>query len=835
MLGLLLLFGVQAGAAVVVDSQVSAKYSGLAYNRATGTYDSVASLTNVSANPVNAPLSLVITGISNPKVSLTNAVSTTTEGNSYLDIPTGTALAVGQTVKVVLKFSNSSSTSFNFNASVMQGALQTAGQVINLTVLAADPYLPSRTLHYSWKVSEGSIANLDSSSTSWTLPPGPGVHFANVQVSNRLGGYTEKRIAVISDDLGMPAKSYPTQDFSPAANPGLVDQADSVWIAAPSPNYDGFNYEFGRAVYLPDYRETRTNTLGQSYQFLSDLNGRISFINDGHSGRTCCSDIGDDTGGHPHTHVLQSNSGPIDTFDQYAVGSVALKDGSVCGTDNKFHGVQSSAQAVLLSLSKQPLGSPVRVNSYGDYALPWNPLAWFVKIQCETALPVIVPVDRVSLVAEKAVFLGTGQPAVSNIVATLNGQSLGDKAVFFPPETGAAASVPRSDQFLAAKGLDSRQSACEYYRLTGAVKSCDAAGNPSGAITFDDWKRKVGMAPYTHSGATEYSATFINRADLNLTRNHHAITYVNNGGDITAAYVCNHLGPGSDAQIHIDAALQTKIDAAIDNAVNGKNLVACVAQDYGHELAPHLEEQFINGQWTQVQVNTPYVRYYAFAPNGQLLMSLNLDGRREKFMPGTCVACHGGDKYSGQFPADGHGSPDYAGFFLPYDVNNFAFSSKPGLTKDDQQEAIYHLNKTVQTGHVSQVASDLIDGWYSAYQPGVNSPIFASHFVPAGWRDIPPEYTNGVDPVKFYQIVEAPYCRSCHVAIRTNVESSYWYDWLAAKDMVCGGTKFLHRNHSMPNSLVTFNRMWNDPDAIQQLKLWSGDGNCQDNTDPKLN
>jgi hypothetical protein len=53
-------------------------------------------------------------------------------------------------------------------------------------------------LTYRWRSTDGQIKNQDEPFTEWTLPPGPGIHFAYVLVSNGKGGYTERRIAVTS-------------------------------------------------------------------------------------------------------------------------------------------------------------------------------------------------------------------------------------------------------------------------------------------------------------------------------------------------------------------------------------------------------------------------------------------------------------------------------------------------------------------------------------------------------------------------------------------------------------------------------------------------------------
>jgi hypothetical protein len=58
------------------------------------------------------------------------------------------------------------------------------------------------------------------------------------------------------------------------------------------------------------------------------------------------------------------------------------------------------------------------------------------------------------------------------------------------------------------------------------------------------------------------------------------------------------------------------------------------------------------------------------------------------------VVCHGGDQYAGKFPENGTVA-NVGGRFVPYDAGNFEFSSKPGLTGADQEQAGYFLNQNV--------------------------------------------------------------------------------------------------------------------------------------------
>ena len=92
------------------------------------------------------------------------------------------------------------------------------------------------TLHYRWKSTDGNLVSADSPSVNWTLPAGPGLHFAYVLVSNGLGGYTEKRIAVNTDTIGTPLSD---------------DTHPLPYVAPPAPAQTGNSYrssiDFGTA------------------------------------------------------------------------------------------------------------------------------------------------------------------------------------------------------------------------------------------------------------------------------------------------------------------------------------------------------------------------------------------------------------------------------------------------------------------------------------------------------------------------------------------------------------------------------------------------------------
>jgi len=650
-------------------------------------------------------------------------------------------------------------------------------------------------LSYRWRSSDGTIKNVDHPTTTWTLPNGPGLHFAYVLIGNGLGGFTERRVAVNTDTIGTPPKVPAPRKL--VAPPAAAQQGDFYRSFVNLGGFGGphFVYVPNAAAYLQD--SVSGNRYPASGNVLTDLKGQFQIpavppansyvVNCSVDGGVTFSNCTGGAAGFGMTEML-----PAATSDYICLtcglatgfsGSLVLEDGSLCGTVNEFFGVRSTATATLLDNSGNTLAGPVPLDEFGDYFLPSSPNAASVLLKCAKAKPMLVNVSGTYL--GQAVLAGVSAPTVSSMSATLNGSPVG---IFLPPPSGLPSDVlTRADGYLAEKGVDSRMGACQYYKAVGAVTRCGTVGSLIGAISFEDWKRTVKIGKYAVGGVPEYTATYINKMDLNLTREHHSVSY---GPSQTAAYVCNHLGPPFNL-----LTPQSDIDTAIDNTVNGKNLVACVAMDF--TTSPGVN----NGQ--------PFIRFLIFGPSGQLLPSVNLDGRREKFVPGTCVVCHGGDHYTGQFPEDGSGFANVGGHFLPYDTGNFEFSSKAGLTEAEQEQVIYFLNQNVLTAGPTLAEQELIAGWYA------NGPVLDKSYVPVSWQ------TQSATAISFYQNVQARSCRSCHVAMvegynfdhYQNIAPGTQTDRFADTGFdvginVCGGSAQVERDHMMPNSLVTFNRFW---------------------------
>ncbi len=680
-----------------------------------------------------------------------------------------------------------------------------------LTVDASDA--DGDALQYQWRVNGGTVLNANASTTTWTLPDGPGLHFAYVTVSDGKGGYAQQQYAVSSDSLGTAAPVPVPRPYTAASVADFdgftvrlrlqISPGDHLLF---TPTGGGAPAE--RVVYVPDvlvqlYDQAIPPNL--VYSGTTDVSGEL--------------DLPKLAAGSYAVQCATSQSAPINPCGSAIVGGtatvapiypvikpdrnlrlhghVADADGAVCGIQDEFFGIHSAATAQLQQSDGTALGSAVRVNRFGDYALdapvPVNG-SLQLAVACE-GLQVTAGVPAPSSPAgyvstqpvELSVTLANHRPTIAAMVA--NGLDGNVRGTMVLPETGVVSnSLPGALQFLSYKAIDTRLSGCMYYRALGAVDSCDAQGTPSGAITFDDWKRAMRFAPYTQAN-TEVSATYINKMDLNLVRQMVATKV-----DAThiAFYVCNHPGPQTQDQADVDAVLGV--------ALASQKEVACVAM----ESTP---SGGVNG-------GAPLTKFFVFGPDGGLLTSVNLDGRGEKYVPGACVACHGGSVHNGRFPEQGTPSPYLGANFLAFDTGNYLFGSASQLTEAAQSESLYQLNQLVLATQPSptNATSALIQGWYAS-----GAHVLDKTYVPSAWQ----QAASQPQAANFYREVVATSCRTCHAALAST------YDWNAgpqvlnparAQTQFCGGTADLALNASMPNALISRDRLMQRAQADANLQ-----------------
>jgi hypothetical protein len=688
-----------------------------------------------------------------------------------------------------------------------------------LRVSASDP--DGDTLQYQWRVTGGSIENRNASETVWTMPDGPGLHFAYVTVSDGKGGYADQQYAVSTDTLDTdPPVRQAVAYVPPATAPDAEGVALRLRFTAPGP----LSFQAGsndpsvqRDVYLSDVAVEVTQGAAVLFNGQTDANGEVSLpkvargstvkIRCGSSQGAALTDCGpnglDRTVATSDAKVV---SLPLTSADLVAknlrlYGHVQLADGSVCGVRNEFFGASDSATVQVLQSATGPALTPIRrVNRFGDYWIDAAVLAsqsvW-LRFQCGTLLS-----DPIEVAPPAGGFVGASQlvpaqtfanrrPQIVRVVA--NGPEGNVRGRMVVNEPGVASvSRPGFDRFLTYKGTDTARSACMYYRSFGAVKDCGSQGEMQDPISLDDWKRHHRFEPYG-AGNTEVAAVYVNERDLNLVRRMRATKI---SADQIAYYVCNSPGPEGRSQAEVDEVMRI--------GLAGERQVACVAMEWS--VTPGVNRDPVTN------IERPFTKFLTFGPTGALIGSINLDGRGEKFMPGACVACHGGSNIGGRFPDRGSPSPYLGARFLPFDTGNYLFSTEAHLSEASQGAAFKQLNDWVvdtDGGPASGTATALlVEGWYDQ---GTTTQL-NKNFVPLRQGNPTHPWDESSDKAQFYREVIGRSCRTCHTALGQTFNWDANPDRFVGTDAtilrhVCGGTSDLAQNASMPNALASLDRL----------------------------
>jgi hypothetical protein len=399
------------------------------------------------------------------------------------------------------------------------------------------------TLHYHWRATNGLIDDVDERTTKWTLSGGPGIHFAYVLIEDGMGGFAESRIAVNTDQsastLILPRDQYPP----PVGETLAIPPPGGPQPVAPTP------------------------PLVSGTVLLNDVANEFGF---------------------------------------------PVAEWHVCGTRNPFFGItatatieQLDAGGTVLTAASHTLDANDPTEAAGNFSVHLAPGAKKIRASCKgtvgpggtsaaTALDPpafwVTPDASGNLTVTIPLFVPAEFPVVTAMSAILNNEEIG----IFPSPPRASVELPSNrlpsppEKFLAFGGLDTRSGACNYYVQIGAVEGCDASGNFTGRVLdFKTWRMTSKIdefaPPKDPNALTPYqtSAVFINKTDLNLTRDHHMAQALSGR---VAAYVCNHLGPQPGDDPADPTGLypsQATVNKVIANARNGKNLVACVVMDRG--------------------------------------------------------------------------------------------------------------------------------------------------------------------------------------------------------------------------------------------------------------
>ena len=249
-----------------------------------------------------------------------------------------------------------------------------------LSVEAADA--DGDALHYQWRATGGSIENRNSPETVWTLPEGPGLHFAYVTVSDGKGGWTEQQYAVASDALDelTPAREPITYAEPPVIDVDGTQRGCAVRSRDPTlfaPPQGGAPQP--RIVYLPDVQVQVVVQATGSVVFAgrTDARGELTCPSCGrhrlrralrHRRRRAARPLRDVHAGHQAgVRVVLPALGPARNLRLY--GHVAMAEAASAAPRTSSSGPDGRDRAAAAGRRPAARRRPVRVNRFGDYAL----------------------------------------------------------------------------------------------------------------------------------------------------------------------------------------------------------------------------------------------------------------------------------------------------------------------------------------------------------------------------------------------------------------------------------------------------------------------------------
>jgi mono/diheme cytochrome c family protein len=348
--------------------------------------------------------------------------------------------------------------------------------------------------------------------------------------------------------------------------------------------------------------------------------------------------------------------------------------------------------------------------------------------------------------------------------------------------------------------------------LSQTAFSEDSSGN---IVNVGDGKSLCGAGGASDvetltNGGLKSCATFINKMDLNFTRDHHAVwNGLSGDANKSAAYVCNFSGPDfyHDQFENSIEQYPADVDNAIQNATAASKATSkrlpCVAFDYGvnHDANNH-----------------PIMRFFAFDPATRLLLQkVDLDGRGPKFIPNACSACHGvpANANSGVSEQRGPNGSYNGGSYIPFDEANLQFPSNP---VPDLETRIKYLNIIALQGqnNSSTEMQALIHGWYGT---DLSSPSQLRGYLPATYSS---DINSSPVTERAYLDIYAPMCRSCHIA--NGVYGGGFPDVATVAELrsvlMFGNVCNPASSPIMPNAKVTFDRLWTThvgPQAAQEV------------------
>ncbi|MEM7206602.1 MAG: hypothetical protein AAF434_02145 [Pseudomonadota bacterium] len=262
------------------------------------------------------------------------------------------------------------------------------------------------------------------------------------------------------------------------------------------------------------------------------------------------------------------------------------------------------------------------------------------------------------------------------------------------------------------------------------------------------------------------------------------------------------------------------------------NLQALIARDRQHIVATNAIE-FSAGPGGGAM----FTKFFNFEkPDGDGVQSrkltVDLDGRGEKAMPGMCIVCHGGKTLplnpDTGLMVDGG---DVKSSLHPFELETFEFSNTASFTREEQEAALKAMNLLALEAYPQEGDTDFINGdglWSGdgaraivhAMYGGETTPLdYIDDHVPDGWITDPGDPNSppaGADVL--YREVVGPHCSVCHSKRGTtlqDIEDFSTYDnFIQYADLT---QYYVFDAGSMPASRLNFEAFWGTPEKADLL------------------
>jgi hypothetical protein len=348
-------------------------------------------------------------------------------------------------------------------------------------------------------------------------------------------------------------------------------------------------------------------------------------------------------------------------------------------------------------------------------------------------------------------------PACSGTVSD-EGESVGESSQALNGELSAQGFLVRRNFVGSFEEEQRRLDTDRYYVRPGVNPDGSGFGIDAELRTLSTFRAFYGF------DGREVVAYYYNRGDLGLGREMHCVDYLDTLSGQAACYVTNFAAGDAGSEFTFGMSP----DIAFDNMRENERVatVAMVFRRYAEATRENVMF-IVYDQNDRLSQTAPLDRhglnfFNAFDPAtgenpdpsfGTPGIELN------NHVPSNCLNCHGGN-YDPSGPGNSHRNAVGA-YFLPFDLDQFAFESLPGRTRADQEAAFRQLNQIVRGVAVAIGGDQLpivkqIDGWYGNSGSPILTGNFKSSYVPPGW-------SGTQQDIDIYRQVVRPSCRGCHL------------------------------------------------------------------------